>query len=175
MTAKSAIENQIEGLQIGADDYLAKPFNFDLLEVKASNLIETRRKLREKFTGDYPIQAAEVTTNPKDQKFVERALDIVVANLANSDFGVKEFVEAMGISRSLLHKKLTSLTELSAAEFINHQRMHKARILLVQNELNVSEVAYSVGYNDPKYFSRLFSKTFGQSPKDYLNNHLIEG
>ena len=175
LTAKSAIENQIEGLQIGADDYLAKPFNFDLLEVKASNLIETRRKLREKFTGDYPIQAAEVTTNPKDQKFVERALDIVVANLANSDFGVKEFVEAMGISRSLLHKKLTSLTELSAAEFINHQRMHKARILLVQNELNVSEVAYSVGYNDPKYFSRLFSKTFGQSPKDYLNNHLIEG
>ena len=175
LTAKSAIENQIEGLQIGADDYLAKPFNFDLLETRVTNLIESRKKLREKFAGEYPIQPTEVTTNPKDQKFIERALEVVTDNMADSGFGVKEFVEMMGISRSLLHKKLTGLTELSAAEFINSQRMNKARVLLAKNELNVSEVAYSVGYNDPKYFSRLFSKTFGQAPKEYANNHMMEG
>lgn len=175
LTAKSAVENQIEGLQIGADDYLAKPFNFDLLEARVANLIESREKLRAQFLQFSDIQPQEVTTNIKDQKFIEHAIEVVTQNLGDSEFGVKEFVDQMGISRSLLHKKLTSLANQSAAEFINHQRMKTARKLLQQNELNVSEVAYQVGYNDPKYFSRLFSKSFGQSPKEYANSFLIEG
>jgi AraC-like DNA-binding protein len=93
--------------------------------------------------------------------------------MENSDFGVKEFVRCMGISRSLLHKKLTSLTNQSAAEFINHLRMKKALPLLKQNELNISEVAYAVGYNDPKYFSRLFSRHYGQPPKEFLKNSVV--
>lgn len=174
LTAKSAIENQIEGLQIGADDYLAKPFNFDLLEARVANLIASRRQLREQFGQFGELKPREVTTNVKDQKFIEHALETVNQNLSDSQFGVKEFVDQMGISRSLLHKKLTSLTDQSAAEFINHQRMRKAQQLLQQNELNISEVAYSVGYNDPKYFSRLFSKTFGQSPKEFVNSFFVE-
>jgi len=173
LTAKSAIEDQLEGLHIGADDYLPKPFNFELLEVKIQNFIETRRKLRHLFLQSSDFHVNEATTNSKDQNFLEKAIEIVEAQLNDSDFGVKEFVEAMGISRSLLHKKLTNLTEQSAAEFINHLRMKKAKVLLRENSMNISEVAYAVGYNDPKYFSRLFSRHFGQSPKDFIESVLI--
>lgn len=175
LTAKSAIENQIEGLQIGADDYLAKPFNFELLEARVQNLIESRAKLRQLFQDTEEVSPNEVTTNIKDQKFLEHAIQTVEENLTDSDFGARQFVESMGISRSLLHKKLTSITNQSAAEFINHLRMKKAKELLRQNELNVSEVAYAVGYNDPKYFTRLFSKLNDQSPKEFANSFLVRG
>jgi signal transduction histidine kinase/ligand-binding sensor domain-containing protein/DNA-binding response OmpR family regulator len=170
LTAKSAIEDQIQGIQIGADDYLSKPFSFELLEAKIQNFIESRKKLREQFLKSSDLNIAEVTTNSRDQKFLEQALQIVTDNLSNSEFGVKEFVEALGISRSLLHKKLTNLTSQSAAEFINHLRMKKSQDLLREQSMNISEVAYAVGYNDPKYFSRVFSKTFGQSPKDFIDS-----
>ncbi|WP_421898656.1 two-component regulator propeller domain-containing protein [Marinoscillum sp.] len=168
LTAKSSIENQIQGLQIGADDYLAKPFNFELLEAKIQNFIESRKKLRHLFLQSADFKVNEATTSTRDQKFLEQAIQTVESHMKNSEFGVKEFVEKMSISRSLLHKKLTHLTNQSAAEFINHLRMKNARHLLRQNQMNISEVAYAVGYNDPKYFTRLFSKHFGQSPKEFL-------
>lgn len=173
LTAKSEIEDQIAGLQIGADDYLSKPFNFDLLEVRVQNLIDLRNNLRSKFLESADFKVDEATTTIKDRKFLEHTIKLVEDNMENPEFGVKEFVNEVGISRSLLHKKLTGLTGQSAGEFINHLRMKKAQQLLLQNELNISEVAYSVGYNDPKYFTRLFSKYFGQSPKEFQGKQLI--
>ncbi|MBU2912382.1 two-component regulator propeller domain-containing protein [Reichenbachiella agariperforans] len=167
LTAKSSVENQIEGLQIGADDYLPKPFNFELLEARISNLIESRRKLREQFATEEDVRPAALTQNTKDQKFLEQAITVVEEQMSNSDFSSKDLVTSLGISRSLLHKKLSALTNQSASEFINHFRMKKSKELLKTQELNVSEVAYAVGYNDPKYFSRLFSKYYGHSPKQY--------
>ncbi|MEQ9441430.1 MAG: two-component regulator propeller domain-containing protein [Cyclobacteriaceae bacterium] len=168
LTAKSTIENQIEGLEIGADDYLPKPFNVDLLEARVKNLIDSRNKLRLHFRQSEDIHPHQVTTNNKDQMFLEQAIHTVTSNLENPDFGEPEFVRGMAISRSLLHKKLTALTQQSATEFINHLRMKKARQILTQSDLNISEVAYAVGYNDPKYFSRIFSKQYGQSPSEFL-------
>lgn len=173
LTAKSEIEDQMVGLQIGADDYLSKPFNFDLLEVRVQNLIDLRNNLRLKFLESADFKVDEATTTIKDRKFLEHTIKLVEDNMENSEFGVKEFVNEVGISRSLLHKKLTGLTGQSAGEFINHLRMKKAQQLLRQNELNISEVAYSVGYNDPKYFTRLFSKYFGQSPKEFQSAQVI--
>lgn len=170
LTAKSSVENQIEGLEIGADDYLPKPFNFELLEARIQNLVESRRKLRLLFTGSAIIDSRQLAANAKDQKFLDHAIRTVEEHMEASDFGVKEFVKLMGISRSLLHKKLTALTDHSAADFINQLRMRKAMELLKQNDLNISEVAYSVGYNDPKYFSRLFSRHYGRSPKEFLQS-----
>lgn len=175
LTAKSSIEDQIEGLEIGADDYLPKPFNFELLEARVQNLVESREKLRGQFSKSPNFVPQQVTVNTRDQKFLEHAIKTVESNLQDSSFGVKEFVKHMGISRSLLHKKLTALTDQSAADFINQLRLKKAMNLLQQNELNISEVAYAVGYNDPKYFSRLFSKQFGQSPKDFMSNSTVVG
>lgn len=168
LTAKSTVENQIEGLEIGADDYLPKPFNFELLEARIQNLIESRNKLRLLFLSATEIDISHMASGTKDQKFLEHAIKTVEAHMEDSLFGVKEFVKLMGISRSLLHKKLTALTDQSAAEFINQLRMKKAMQLLKANELNISGIAYSVGYNDPKYFSRLFSRYYGKSPRDFL-------
>lgn len=173
LTAKSEVADQILGLQTGADDYLAKPFNFDLLEARANNLIEAKKKLRLKFLESADFKVDDNNINIKDQKFLEACVKTVEVKMENPDFGVKEFVDSIGISRSLLHKKLTSLTGQSSAEFINHLRMKKAQQLLRNNELNISEVAYAVGYNDPKYFTRLFNKYFGQSPKDYQSSEVI--
>lgn len=173
LTAKSTVESQIEGLQIGADDYLAKPFNLDLLLAKIANLINSRRKLRQLFMEGDGVKASEVTPNLRDQKFLEEALSIVNTNIDNSSFGARELVNELGVSRSLLHKKLTALTGQSTADFINQIRMKQACQLLKNTELNISEVAYAVGYNDPKYFSRLFSKYFGRSPKEYLKDAIL--
>lgn len=169
LTAKSSVEDQIEGLEIGADDYLPKPFNFELLEARVQNLMDNRDKLRQQLLKSMDVGSAIVASNAKDQKFLELAIGTVEKHMEDSAFGVKEFVKHMGISRSLLHKKLTALTSQSAAEFINHLRMKEAMKLLRQNEMNISEVAYAVGYNDPKYFSRLFSRQFGCSPKEFLS------
>lgn len=167
LTAKTAIESRIQGLEVGADDYLPKPFNFELLEARIQNLITSRERLRKLFLESSAIETDKIAGNTKDQKFLEQAIRMVENHMEDPAFGVKEFVEAMGISRSLLHKKLTSLTNQSAAEFINHLKMKKAMQLLEHSENNISEVAYAVGFNDPKYFSRVFSKHYGHSPKEY--------
>ncbi|WPP52112.1 two-component regulator propeller domain-containing protein [Catalinimonas niigatensis] len=172
LTAKSTVENQIEGLEIGADDYLPKPFNFEILEARVQNLIDSRKRLRLHFLQSVDFDVKQATSNSKDQNFLEHAIKTVESQMENSDFGVKDFIKCMGISRSLLHKKLASLTNQSATEFINHLRMKKAQKLLRQNEINISEVAYAVGYNDPKYFSRLFSKHYGQSPTEFLKKEM---
>lgn len=168
LTAKSSVENQLEGLHVGADDYLPKPFNFEILEARVSNLIETRNKLRAQFLGKGELSLDELTSSTRDQKFLELALRTVEQHMENSDFGVTMFVSEMGISRSLLHKKLTALTNQSAADFINHLRLKKAENLLLTTDLNVSQVAYSVGYSDPKYFTRLFHKQYGASPTEFV-------
>lgn len=172
LTAKSDVEDQIEGLGIGADDYLPKPFNFELLEARVENLIEARRRLRKQFLKSAEFKSVDEISSLKDQKFIYHAIQQVEAHFADSTFGAAEFTKGMGISRSLLHKKLTSLTGQSATEFINRLRLKHAMMLLQQNELNISEIAYAVGYNDPKYFSRIFSKQFGKSPSEYLKQEI---
>lgn len=169
LTAKSEVENRIEGLEKGADDYLPKPFNFELLEARVRNLIESRKQLRKAFLKQTDLPLKEMAITQRDQKFLEQAIKIVEDKMADPAFGVQEFVKKMGVSRSLLHTKLTALTDQSATEFINHLRLKKSLHLLQNTDMNISEIAYSVGYNDPKYFSRVFSKQYGESPSEYVN------
>lgn len=172
LTAKSEVENKIEGLEKGADDYLPKPFNFELLEARVRNLIASRKQLRQAFLKQTHLPLKDFAITQRDQKFLEQAIKIVENEMADPAFGVQEFVKMMGVSRSLLHKKLTALTDQSATEFINHLRLKKALHLLQNTDMNISEIAYSVGYNDPKYFSRVFSKQYGESPSEYMNKVL---
>ncbi|WP_258104663.1 two-component regulator propeller domain-containing protein [Marinoscillum sp. MHG1-6] len=172
LTAKASVENQIEGIQIGADDYLPKPFNFDLLEVKIASILANRDRIKVQYMSGDTSDVRPLVNNNKDLKFLESAVNIVNEQMSNSDFGSKDLILALGISRSLLHKKLTALTNQSAVEFINQLRMKKAKELLCDSEMNISSAAYAVGYNDPKYFSRLFSKHFNESPKDYQKRML---
>jgi YesN/AraC family two-component response regulator len=170
LTAKGAVESKIEGFKTGADDYIPKPYNTELLESRIDNLIESRRKLRRLFSQGNEMLPESVTYSSTDQKFLEEALEHIERNLENTTFSVNDFATGMCISRSLLHKKLTALTDQSATDFINTIRLKKSKELFLSGSDNISEIAYSVGYNDPKYYSRLFKKNFGISPSEYLKD-----
>lgn len=172
-TARSEAENYIEGLDSGADDYISKPFNIRIIEAKIKSLIENRKKLKNLFTGSLIPVPREITTTRSDEVFLNKAIKLVEENIANPDWSVQDMASQLFISRSLLHKKLTAIVDQSAVDFITAIRLKKSALLMHQNTLNISEVAYSVGFNDPKYFSKCFKKHFGKTPTEYANSKFI--
>ncbi|HPR31570.1 MAG TPA: response regulator, partial [Prolixibacteraceae bacterium] len=173
LTAKGEIDDQIAGLEQGADDYITKPFHIDVLIAKAQAMIENRRKIREKFRLSDSVTPEEITTNSLDQQFFSRINEIIEKHYTDSTFDVDQFASEMFVSRSQLYKKLKAITDLSANDFINVYRLKKSVELLRNENLQISEIAYSVGFNDPKYFSRIFKKYFKHSPTEQRNNHDI--
>jgi len=167
LTAKSTVESKMEGFKTGADDYIPKPFSPDLLIVRLQNLISTRELLKEKFKRQFLLQPREVLIESADDKFLVKALKIVEDHISDPVFDVKQFVREIGMSRSVLYRKLEAVTGQSANEFLRNIRLKRAAQLLSQNKMTVSEVSYEVGFNDPQYFSKCFSKQFGKTPSDY--------
>lgn len=175
LTAKAMLENHLQGLETGADDYIPKPFNLRILRAKMHNLIESRRKLKRIFSQDLSAETPSLSQNPLDEKFMERVYAVLDTHYSNAEFSVDDFATAMHVSRSLLYKKLKGLTDLSATDFINLYKLKKAIALLETGAANVSEVAFQVGFNDPKYFSRLFRRQFGMTPSEHLRATLPVG
>ncbi|HJX70505.1 MAG TPA: two-component regulator propeller domain-containing protein [Bacteroidales bacterium] len=169
LTARSEVDDFIEGFESGADDYIPKPFNIKILEAKTKSLIENRMKLRKLFMQSLVPVPKEMTTTHVDEQFLQRTIKIVEKNIGNPEFGVQKLAAEMCVSRSLLHKKLTAIVDLSANDFIASMRLKKSALLLMQGNLNISEIAFEVGFNDPKYFSRCFKKHFGLAPSEYVN------
>ena len=173
LTAKSATETQIDSMNSGADAYLTKPFDEDLLKAVIKNLNEKKNKTQVNFTDKMDTSVLNINNESQDKKFLDKALDILKKNYTNPDFDVTEFIDAMAISRSLLHKKLTTLAGQSASRFIRTYRLNMAREILKHNReshsLNISEVAYQVGFNDPKYFTRCFTRHFGIQPSAFMD------
>ena len=170
LTAKTLLENWIEGLETGADDYIPKPFNIRILEAKCKSLIENRKRLKKVFEQSLVPVSGEITTTPLDEEFMQKTIKVVENNINNPEFGVQKLATELCVSRSLLHKKLTAIVDLSANDFITSMRLKKSAVLLQKSNLNISEIAFEVGFNDPKYFSRCFRKHFGLSPTEYMNN-----
>jgi DNA-binding response OmpR family regulator len=166
LTAKAGVESRIAGLRRGADAYLAKPFYEEELLATLDNLLEGRKKLREKY------QAAAFHTPPStssqapdpEEAFLQKARAAVLAHLSDSSFSVDDLCRALAMSQPQLHRKLTALTGKNATLFIRSLRLAKARELLLDGGRNVSEAAYEVGFSDPKYFSRVFIQEFGIPP-----------
>ncbi|MBI9057358.1 MAG: response regulator [Labilibaculum sp.] len=169
LTAKSATKFKIEGLETGADDYLTKPFNTKILKARIKNLLQNRMLLQQKFRQDPKAEIKEITTNSIDQKVLKLAKEIVEQNLDNTEFDVQEFAREMGIGRTRLYSKIKGVTGQTPNEFILSTRLKKAADMLLTNEeeMNVSEIAYSVGFSTPRYFSRCFREHFGVSPSRY--------
>ncbi len=172
LTAKGTIENQIEGLETGAEIYLPKPFDLELLNAHISNLLDSRKKLYEHFLVKDKIDTEEITNTSVDDKFLNSLLNIINSNIENPELNVNMLLKELSISRSLLHRKITTLTNMSTVEFITNIRLKKSAEMLHDSNNNISEVAYAVGFNDPKYFSRIFKKQFGKSPSDYQKSLL---
>jgi signal transduction histidine kinase/ligand-binding sensor domain-containing protein/DNA-binding response OmpR family regulator len=167
LTARSNPEAQFEDMETGADDYIIKPFNFQILEARISNLINTRRNLRLHFTNNLNIEPKDITITSLDEQFVQKSLDLVEKNISNADYTVEELSRDLGMSRTLLYKKIIALTGKSPLEFIRSLRLKRAAQLLQKSQLNVSEVAFRVGFNDPKYFRKHFKNEYGMIPSLY--------
>lgn len=161
LTAKATQTDRVEGLSRGADAYLAKPFQKEELMVRLEQLLELRRKLQQKYQSVADGEAPE----PEDP-FLKKILGIIEVHLDDPDFTVERLSREVGMSRVQVHRKLKALTDSSASRHIRMLRMKKARELLKNPVLNISEVAYRVGYSDPAYFSRVFSKEFGVAPSE---------
>jgi signal transduction histidine kinase/AraC-like DNA-binding protein/ActR/RegA family two-component response regulator len=172
LTALAETENQMTGLECRADDYISKPFEPAILELKVRNIIESRQKLKSIYSASESPKASEITTNSRDEQFLQKAIDVVNENMLKSNFCITDFNEAMGVSRSLLYKKLISLTGHSATDFIISIRLKKALQLLKNKDLNISEISYMVGFNTPKYFSRCFRRYYGKNPTQYYDTIL---
>ncbi|WP_316811342.1 two-component regulator propeller domain-containing protein [Pedobacter heparinus] len=169
LTAREALLFKIEGLETGADDYIVKPFNLKYLEARVWNLLESRRKLREKFSRNMTLQPLNIAVSSLDEKFLEKAIKYVEVHMAKDTLGVEELSREVGMSKTTLYRKLKALTNQNTNEFIRTIRLNRAAQLLLQQKLNVSEVAYYVGFNDQDYFRKCFKEQFGTTPKDYAN------
>lgn len=167
LTAKSGEENQIKGIKVGADAYITKPFNNDLLVLKVEQLIAIRKKLQTRYSQEVILKPTDIAVNSIDERFLERVQKVLDTNLVESSFHVNEFSKAVGMSRMQLHRKLKVLTGLSTTEFIRSQRLKLAAQLLKASDINISQVGYSVGFNDHAYFSKCFKKVYKCSPSEY--------
>jgi signal transduction histidine kinase/ligand-binding sensor domain-containing protein/DNA-binding response OmpR family regulator len=170
LTARDLVENWIEGLETGADDYIPKPFNFKILQIKIRNMIESRRKLKQRFAEPEEIFPGDTTTSSLDENFLKKAFDILEKNYTNQYFSVEQFAKEMFVSQSLLYKKLKALTDMSISDFINSFKLKKAITMMRTHPERITDIAYENGFNDPKYFSRIFRKFYGISPSDFLKH-----
>ena len=178
LTAKTQDGDRTEALQIGADDFIAKPFRLSDLELRINNIVENRKRIQHEFrqqTAEETQQRVEQATlqaePTADQLFLKRALDCVYQHLDDGDYDRDAFAADMGASASTLYNKLRSLTGMSVSSFIRDIRMKEAqRIARQQPDIRVSDLAYRVGFHDPKYFSTCFKKQFGLQPTEYLES-----
>ena len=168
LTAKSGIENEKEGLETGADEYLLKPFDVDLLKLRLNNILRTKQQWIQKFKTNSSSKPWEELSNKLDQKFIEKSIEIVKKNLDNANFSVEQFALEIGMSRSALFLKLKSVTGQSSSEFIRTIRINNAAKLIRSMKYSISEIIYMVGFSDPKYFRTCFKKQFGMRPSEYL-------
>lgn len=174
LTAKSEITDKLEGMGIGADAYVTKPFNPQLLRANVENLLENRRKLQQRFAQEVILMPKDISVSSADEQFLERLQKVMDSHITDPDFTTETFCQEMGVSRMQLHRKLKALTGQSTTEFLKSQRLKMALTLLREKKINISEVGYLVGFNDPSYFARCFKQEYGVAPSQYtgFNNNI---
>ncbi|WP_245723770.1 hybrid sensor histidine kinase/response regulator transcription factor [Pedobacter steynii] len=168
LTAKSELDQQIKGLEMGADDYITKPFSIDMLAVKISNLLRSRKRLKEYYGGNREIVPQNLAFNSLDEEFLKEAIEIVEKHLSDSDFSVDKFSREIGMSRSNLYLKFKAITGESATDFIKTIRFKKAVELMQSKRYTIAQVTYMCGFNSPSYFSTAFKQYYGCMPTEYL-------
>lgn len=168
LTAKTSLEHNLEGLKIGADDYISKPFNIEVLISRCNNLINSRRMLQEIFSKQPQMSTQKLATNPIDKQTLDRATIIIEKNLDNPQFNLKDFAKSMGMSRTNLFNKIKALTGQTPNNFISTMRLKKAAYLLKnQPELNITEIASVTGFSSSHYFSKCFKDSYQKTPSEY--------
>ena len=170
LTSKADVANRLEGLERGADAFLAKPFDMEELHMVIENLVQSRLRLKGKYSGAQQAQAEKVEqpeVRGNDEVLMERIMKCINKNISDSDFNVERLTQEVGISRVQLHRKMKELTGISTSEFIRNIRLEQAARLLKEQKINVTQVAYTVGFSNLAHFSTIFRKHFGVAPSEY--------
>lgn len=173
LTAKTSPEARIESYKTGVDSYLSKPFSEELLLSRINNIFEIRKRYHNLFVNNnMDVTELHMEEESRDRKFINKAIEVLQANYKNSSYHINDFAKDIGVSKNLLNDKLQTLTGQSTKSFLRNYRLNIARELIERNKttrnLNISEIAYEVGFNDPKYFSRCFSKRFNMLPSSIM-------
>ena len=171
LTAKTSQDSQKEGYKTGADAYVTKPFDSSILEQKVKNLLKTRQNLIKKLKKDIILKPKELEITSADEIFLKKSISLIEQNINNADFSINDFITEIGMSRSALYRKLKALTGQSITEFIRTIKLKRAAQLISQTKRTISEIAFSLGFNDLKHFRKSFQKLFNELPSQYrLNN-----
>lgn len=166
LTAKTSIDQRIEGIEVGADSYIPKPFHPDHLHVRIRKLIELRTTLKQKFSDQ--LNDTEMEIEPVQDKFLQKITEIIKTNITDTDLNIESLSKKMGMSRGHLHRKIKLLTDKSPSEFVRIIRLNESVTLLKNKEFNISEISYMVGFNSPSYFTNCFKSHFKISPSEYV-------
>ncbi len=167
LTAKTSIEQQIEGMRNKADAYITKPFNVQFLEQNIKSLLANRAILKEHYTGDLSSNLKTQTISKLDRKFMNEFTALVESNLSNENFTNEEICKELGISKGLLYKKVKALYDVNVNDYILNTKLQKAKYFLQNEELSIGDIAYKVGFSSPAYFSTVFKSKFGITPKAF--------
>lgn len=168
LTARAAYIHQVNGYEKGADAYITKPFSIQVLTLNVKNILSTKEASRQKFVRDILLNPAPIAVETPDDKFLAKLMKLIEDNLDNTDLDVSFLVEAIGMSKTVLYKKVQAITNLSVADLIKTVRLKQAALLLEQNQMSIADIAFAVGFNDRKYFSKEFKKQFEVSPSEYI-------
>lgn len=174
LTARAAEESKVEGLELGADDYLTKPFNFNVLKLRIKKFLEWTQRSHKKFAQKLDVAPSEITITKLDEQFIANAIKIVENHIDNSEFTVEDLSREVGLTRGHLYKKLMSITGKGPSDFIRIIRLKRAKQYLEESQYQVSEIAYMVGFNSPKIFTKNFKAEFGILPSDYAKRKADE-
>lgn len=174
LTAKNTLQSKIEGLELGADAYVEKPFSPEFLQVQVSSLIKNRNKIKAYFASSPLIHIKSMAYSKADELFLGKLQETIHKNLDNPDLDVEHLAENMNISRPTLYRKIKSISDLSPNELINLARLKRGAELLNDGILKIYEISEMVGYKSQTHFGRNFSRQFGMSPSDYISSKLAE-
>jgi DNA-binding response OmpR family regulator len=174
LTALGSREHEIEGLSLGADDYITKPFDLVILQTKVENILSVRQSLKQKYSGEVFLQPSNILLSSPDERFLQKAIAVVENNISDPDLDIDRFATEIGVSRMQLYRKLNAMTEMTVKEFIRDIRLKRAAQLLIQKKMNVSEVAYAVGFKDLSHFRKCFRQEFNMSASEYTEKHSSE-
>lgn len=171
ITAKSMVIHIKEGFQCGADDYIVKPFNMDVLLCRIQNILSARERLKELYGKKFSLESLGIQTTSVDDTFMQKFFDVIEQHIADPELNVELLCKEVGMSRANLYRKLKAITDLSPIELIRNKRMEVAARMLLETDWNVSEVSVRIGFNSHAYFATCFKAIYGMSPSEYVQQH----
>jgi signal transduction histidine kinase/AraC-like DNA-binding protein len=171
LTARGDADSQYESIDIGADYFIPKPFNIKLLSLRIKKVIESRERLRKLFSSSQYSQLKEITTNSRDEQFMNKLMTYVNDHIGEPDLNINFIADSLGMSRSTFFRKIKSITGTTGKDFVDSVRLKRATQLLIESDLNISEIAYDIGHSSPLYFSKWFKTHYKISPTDYISKY----